>query len=187
MPEGSVINGKQNPLENPTTKCGTESCINGIQRGNPQSWYLHDSPASSASANPPRKASPRYIDATRMLRRQNERLSRTRPDGHEPPNGDHTVRLLHQPRGEGATVGSAEYGGRMLRKEAACSGTPGNAGGEMWASPKLSADTKLTGYGGMTLYTQTLGNSAATVTLCMGIYDLPEAIPAAKLRNSSGW
>jgi hypothetical protein len=41
---------------------------------------------------------------------------------------------------------------------------------------QLAANTVLTGDGGMTLYTQTANSVAATVTLCVAIYDYPPNI-----------
>jgi Tfp pilus assembly protein PilV len=178
-PEGSVINGKSNPLENPTTKCGSEACINGTQRGNPVDWYFADSPATSETVTSP--SAPHAVHNTVAATGE---CSKTKTGGCPVPDlmteGAPTATKLYDYStnldSEGSTLGSAEHGGRMLRKEAECSGTPGNAGGETWATPKLSAAVKLNGYGGITLYTQTLGNSSATVKLCLAVYDYPEAI-----------
>jgi hypothetical protein len=70
-----------------------------------------------------------------------------------------------------------EYaGGRVINNEAACSATPGNSGGEMWVTEPLAAETKLTGAGGLSLFTQTVGGFAQAVTLCVAIYDVPQNI-----------
>ncbi|HEX3693662.1 MAG TPA: prepilin-type N-terminal cleavage/methylation domain-containing protein [Solirubrobacteraceae bacterium] len=178
-PEGSVINGKSNPLENPTTKCGSESCITGAQSGNPVSWYFADSPATSETATAPSAAHTLHntVAAT-------GECSAAKTGGCPVPDlmveGVPTATKLYDYStnldSEGFTRGGAERGGRLLRKEAECSTAPGNAGGETWASPKLTAATKLTGYGGITLYTQPLGNVSATVKLCLAIYDYPATV-----------
>jgi hypothetical protein len=71
-------------------------------------------------------------------------------------------------------------GGRAINvNSASCSGnplsSPDNTTAEMWVSPVLSASssTTLTGYGGITLYTQTVNGATANPTLCVGIYDVP--------------
>lgn len=169
-PEGSVINGKENPLESPETKCGSESCITGIQRGNADSWYFQDSAASSETATAP--AASHTLHSTISG-------SGSVPDlmTEERPTATKLYDYSTNLDGEGATFGSSEHGGRVLRKEAECSGTPSNSGGETWATPKLTKATELTGYGGLTLYTQTLGDvSAASVKLCLRVYDYPETI-----------
>ncbi|MGH2878184.1 MAG: type IV pilus modification PilV family protein [Solirubrobacteraceae bacterium] len=178
-PKGRVVNGAQNPLTEATTKCGTESCITGIQSGNPQSWYLADSPATGESPVAPTVSHKLHntVAAT-------GKCTKTETSGCAVPDlmaeAHPTATTLYDYStdldGEGFTLGSTERGGRLLRKEAECSGTPGNAGGETWATPKLSAATQLTGYGGLTIYTQTLGNTSATVKLCLGVYDFPETI-----------
>lgn len=169
-PEGSVINGKENPLESPETKCGSESCITGIQRGNADSWYFQDSAASSETATAPTVSHTLHntISGSGSVP---DLMTEGRPTATK--LYDYSTNL----DSEGSTFGSSEYGGRVLHKEAECSGTPGNSGGETWATPKLAAATKLTGYGGLTIYTQTLGDvTGATVELCIGVYDYPETI-----------
>lgn len=169
-PEGSVINGKENPLAQPETKCGSEACITGIQRGNANSWYFQDSAASSETATAP-SASHTLHSTVTGSGSVPDLMTESRPTATK--LYDYSTNL----DGEGFTLGSSEYGGRTLKKEAECSGTPGNAGGQTWATPKLTAETKLTGYGGLTIYTQTLGDvSGAKVKLCVGVYDYPETI-----------
>ncbi len=170
------------PLENPTTKCGgTKECITGIQQGNPQISYLHDSYASSETPTAPSKS---HAVHTTIAATGECKSGKTGgcpvPDLMDPTHPTITTLYDYSENldGEGFTLGTTEHGGRLLHKEAECSGTPGNSGGEMWVTPKLTTATKLTGYGGLTLFTQALGNVAATVTLCVGIYDVPEAIPS---------
>jgi hypothetical protein len=47
---------------------------------------------------------------------------------------------------------------------------------ETWVTAPLSANTKLTGYGGLSLYTQTLNASSLGVGLCVAVYDVPKSI-----------
>jgi len=172
------------PLENPTTKCGeTKECITGIQQGNPQSWYLHDSYASSETPTAPSESHAVHttIAATGECK-SGKTAGCPVPDLMDSTHPTTTKLFDYSLNldGEGFTLGAGERGGRLLRKEAECKGTPGNSGGEMWVTPKLGAATKLTGYGGLTLYTQTLNNVAAKVTLCIGVYDVPEAVPSSE-------
>ena len=179
-PEGSVNNGVQNPLESPKTYCVTEGksepCINGIQRGNPQSWYLHSAPAS-APAEPLEGPTHATIAASGTCTKT-ETIGCPAPDSMS-TSSPHATTLddySNDQNATGYTRGPAAYGGRLLRAEAECSGSPGNDGGEMWVTPPLGAATKLTGYGGLSIYTQALNNAAATVKLCVAIYDVPESI-----------
>lgn len=184
VPTGSVINGKQNPLKSPTTDCGTESCINGIQRGNPQSWFLHDAPASLGSPS----IAPMLSHPTRSTVAPSNALLCTNlihsgcpaPDlmDANPPEATTLYDYSTDQDTLGFTNG-AGYGGRALKPDVECSSTPtttDNTKGEMWVTTPLPAETKLTGYGGMSLYTQTVSGVAATVTLCVAIYDVPNNI-----------
>jgi len=67
-------------------------------------------------------------------------------------------------------------GGRVLARESTtCTGTPSadNTMGQMWVSPPLASAKTLTGRGGLSLWTQTLGGAAAGGTLCLEVYDVP--------------
>jgi prepilin-type N-terminal cleavage/methylation domain-containing protein len=173
VPEGSVINGKQNPLENPSTKCGTESCINGAQAGNPQSWYVHDAPASAGS--PP--TAPSANHTTHATVASSGECTEAKTGGCPKPdlmdgNAPSATKLFFYSTDQGET---GYIGGRIVKTDVECSGEPSstdNTKGELWVTPALSAETKLTGYGGMSLYTQTLNNVSAVVTLCVAVYDV---------------
>ncbi len=175
-PEGSVKNGVQNPLESPKTECGGKPCINGIQRGNPQSWYLHSTPAS-APAEPTESPTHATIAASGTCAGQTTTGCPV-PDlmNTSSPLATTLYDYSKDQNATGYTRGPSAYGGRLLRAEAECSAAPGNDGGEMWVTPPLGAATKLTGYGALSIYTQTLNDAAATVKLCVAIYDVPESI-----------
>lgn len=80
------------------------------------------------------------------------------------------------------------YGGRRLEAGVPCnvepktgntpatSETGANFKSQMWVTEPLSAVTTLTGAGGIVLYTQTVNGVAATVTLCVALYEVPEKI-----------
>ena len=75
---------------------------------------------------------------------------------------------------------SATYtGGRVLRRDTTCSGTPtssDNTKGGFWASPPETTNRTLTGKAGMSLYTHTVGNVPAAVTLCIAVYKVPQSL-----------
>ena len=70
-------------------------------------------------------------------------------------------------------------GGRIIRRDTTCSGTPStsdNTKGGFWTSPQLTAPKTLNGKGGMSFYTHTVDNVQASVTLCMAFYDVPASL-----------
>jgi hypothetical protein len=75
---------------------------------------------------------------------------------------------------------SATYsGGRVLRRDTSCNGTPStndNTKGGFWTAPQEQSARVLTGDAGMSLYTQTVGNVTANVTLCIAVYDVPGSL-----------
>ena len=75
---------------------------------------------------------------------------------------------------------SATYaGGRVLRRDVPCNGTPtqaDNTKGGFWTAPANTQARILTGDAGMSLYTQTVGNVTAPVTLCIAVYDVPQSL-----------
>lgn len=208
-PEGSVKNGIENPLENPTTKCGSESCITGIQRGSPQSWYLHDSPASSETASEPTKSHATHATVAPSGTCTSSNTSGCpTPDlmTSAKPGAKKLYDYSTDQDGLGATVSLLEngeclgelrtgacYGGRLLKADVECKEkeTPKpteteNTKGELWVTDPLSAETKLTGYGGLSIYTQTIGGVSATATLCVGVYEMPKSIANLTKTGSPG-
>jgi hypothetical protein len=69
-------------------------------------------------------------------------------------------------------------GGRILRRDTTCSGTPStsdNTKGGFWATPQVPSRV-LNGKGGATLYTHTVDNMTASGTVCIAVYDVPPSI-----------
>jgi prepilin-type N-terminal cleavage/methylation domain-containing protein len=62
-----------------------------------------------------------------------------------------------------------------------------NSQSEMWATAPLSSAMTLTGYGGLTLFSQTLGGGAETVSFCVEIYDIPPSGSAGSLNDLLAW
>jgi|GEM_PF-5177386 len=95
-------------------------------------------------------------------------------------------------------------GGRLLQPTCSglCSGSSGGGTGstsdctggawssgllnvqsEFWVTNPLSSSKTLTGAGGISLFTQTLGSAAATVSFCAEIYDVPPSGTASSLAD----
>lgn len=74
---------------------------------------------------------------------------------------------------------SGYTGGRVLRRDTTCSGTPStsdNTKGGFWTTPQLTAPKTLNGKGGLSFYTQTFNGVQASVTLCMAFYDVSPSL-----------
>lgn len=72
---------------------------------------------------------------------------------------------------------SATTQGRVIKRDSntsttSCSVAPTNdaSSGELWATQPLAQPLKLTGFGGMSLYTSTLTGASQPVTLCVSFY-----------------
>jgi Tfp pilus assembly protein PilV len=188
-PNAGGINAK-NPLASPTTKCGEskESCTNGIGTGKPQQWFLHDSPpetavAPTASHTLHSTVAPSSTSCTATT----TTTACPKPDlmdGSSPPEAATTLYDYSTDQDAAGNTDEAGHGGRALTSaKAACSGMAAvssspseNPKGELWVTTPLSAETKLTGVGALSIYTQTLGGTATAVTLCLGIYDVPNSL-----------
>jgi Tfp pilus assembly protein PilV len=188
-PNAGGANAK-NPLESPTTKCGPkseESCTNGIEVGKPEQYFLHDSPPESAvtptashelhSTVAPSSASCTSTTTTSACPKPDLM------DSSPPPESATTLYdYSNNQDGLGATSGESGHGGRVLMSaNTACSASASssiseNTEGELWVTKPLSTDKKLTGVGALSIYTQTLGGTATAVTLCLGIYDVPNSL-----------
>jgi prepilin-type N-terminal cleavage/methylation domain-containing protein len=83
-------------------------------------------------------------------------------------------------------LGGTWPGGRVLRADTSCSGTPvsptspgsdggvdANTSGAFWVTPTLDAPKTLNGKGGLSLYTQTLSGTETGATLCLAFYEVP--------------
>jgi prepilin-type N-terminal cleavage/methylation domain-containing protein len=195
----NVKNGVENPFENPKTLCGSEPCINGIQRGTPQVWYLHD--IAAPESGEPSSYAKTYTSseggqeghATHATLATSGECTETKTSGCPKPDAMTTHTPTETKLGNystdkntlGHTDGSEYYGGRALEKNSEteektsrCAAKKlANGVGEMWVTPPLTTALKLTGYGALSLYTQTINNvTGQVVTLCVGIYDVPEAL-----------
>ena len=76
-------------------------------------------------------------------------------------------------------VSGGYSGGRVLRRDTGCSGTPSssdNTKGGFWAGPAETAGRTLNGKGGMSIYTHTVDNVSAAVTLCLAVYEVPQSL-----------
>jgi hypothetical protein len=73
-------------------------------------------------------------------------------------------------------IGATSTGGRTLHRDVACSVAPTTTDetkGAFWVTNALTANTTLTGEGGMTLHTETASATGTNVTACVGIYNVP--------------
>ena len=182
-PEGAVLDGNQNPLADPSTTCleggVTVECARGVG-GNAQTWFLYDTPATAAEraditgdhATHPTVAPSGPCSAT-------EDAGCPVPDllGEAPPPAPEPLPDLYRYSIDQRTDGYAA--GRLLRRDAACDGTPtgtDNTKGQLWASAPLADPTIFTGVGGLTLHTHTLDGEQASVALCLAFYDVPESV-----------
>jgi hypothetical protein len=187
---GSTSNGNSNPLESPETKCGGLPCTNGIDEGTAQFWILHDSPASSEAVTTPTAPSASHTTHTTIAATNSTCSSTTTSSACPVPDIMDTTAptattLYNYSTDLGSTTTSPpEYaGGRVIEPGVACASEPGtsqsaeNAKAEMWVSDALTAKTKLTGYGGLSVYTQTIREALDEgEALCIAIYDVPKSI-----------
>jgi prepilin-type N-terminal cleavage/methylation domain-containing protein len=184
LPAGKIINGNANPLSDPTITCNdaagnTVSCTSSVGSSNVSEWYLTDTPAANVYAAPTASHSVHPTVAATGTCSGATTTGCPKPDllsTAATPSGAVTPPLLDY----SSDLAAAGYtGGRLLKRDVTCSATPtttDNAKGGFWASAPLTAPMVLTGSGGMTLVTQTAGAAAAAVTLCLGVYDVPNSI-----------
>ena len=93
------------------------------------------------------------------------------------------------PIGSGGTGPSGSGGGTDSTSDCTSGWSSSllNVQSELWATPPLSAPLTLTGYGGLTIFTQTLGGVSAQVSLCLEIYDIPPSGSAGSLKDILAW
>ncbi len=181
VPQGTSAEGVSDPVENPEIKCGTpaKECLIGIDKGKAQTWTLHDSPASEAVKAP---TANHATHATVAPTESTCTSSKTTSACPKPDLMDTTAPTATTLYNYSTDLGTAptEYaGGRVLKPDVECSETPTkteNSKGELWVTAPLASETKLTGAGGLSLYTQTLRGETQTVKLCVGVYNVPEKI-----------
>lgn len=187
---------KENPAKSAATKCtnakGEEvSCTQALEKGTARTFFLHDveveavekssyEAAESAAETEkghfthttvgPAPAHPDFMDSTPTTRTSLYDYSKDQD-------------------GLGYTYDTNEYGGRQVVADVACNSetaltTTGTepskteaAKGEMWVTSKLASTYKLTGAGGLTIFTQTINGAAEpNLRLCLGVYDVPGEI-----------
>jgi prepilin-type N-terminal cleavage/methylation domain-containing protein len=201
-PKGWVANGVQNPLQSPNTYCGSPPvpCTNGLDTGTPMPFFPCDTSAMTfsgtafsaynTSCTPPTTDNPTHgtIAPINTSLCSGQQVSGCQnPDllGSTPPPQDVTtpstpvcyssdIGCSGNPPPGGTTTG-----GRTLHRDVNCSVTPtatDQTKGAFWVTNSLSADTTLTGDGGMTLYAETAHGVAASVTICVGIYVVPASL-----------
>jgi hypothetical protein len=223
IPTGGISNGNSgNPLNDPNTTCqngaGTRVlCTSPIDSGNPNTFYLHDWPATS-SGTPQLPSASHATHATvgvaagltcTTSQSQGQILSNITgcpvPDLMDPnppaaPIG--TIAPLYQYSTDQATTGYP--GGRLLAPT--CSNGTGcgtestsdcNGGAwasnllsvqsQFWVSSPVTATTTLTGDAGISMFTQTANSTQAAVSFCIEIYDVPPSGAAGSLGDLLAW
>ena len=200
-----------NPLTNPGTTCTNpqgqtgQPCTSPINSGNPNTYYLHDWPATSGTPQPPSAdgvthatvapVSNLLCTTSALLAGLLQSISGCPvPDvmDNTPPSG--TGPLYHYSTDQ---LPDTSYpGGRILQPfctaNALCGANSGGGSGSVsdcnsstgfgnllnvqagfWVSSPVTATTTLTGDGGISLFSQTVGSAQAVVSFCLEIYDIP--------------
>ncbi len=222
-PAGGISNGSSgNPLNDPNTTCqntvGTRvSCTSPIDSGNPNTFYLHDWPASSSGAPQLPLAShathPTVGVAGGLLCTAVPALAALLAnitgcpvpdlmDANPPaaPNG--TLAPLYQYSTDQATAGYP--GGRLLQptcgngtgcgtkstsdcNSGAWAGNLVRVQSQFWVSSPVTATTTLTGDAGLSMFTQTANSAQAAVSFCVEIYDVPPSGSAGSVADLLAW
>jgi hypothetical protein len=221
-PQGGVVNGTAgNPITSPASVCTNSAgqqvtCVAPIDSGNPNTFYLHDCPATNSSCPAPSSNSVTHqtVGIASGLTCTGSQLQATTagetagcpiPDlmDSNPPAGDPTTTLYQY----STDLGTTGYppGGRIVQP--LCAGSSGCGTGqpsdcsnnttfaatltppqnEFWVSPPLSSSTTLTGDGGMSLYTQTQNGASAVISFCIEIYDVPPSGSPGSLADLLAW
>lgn len=187
-----------NPVTSGATKCINEareevSCTQALNKGTARTFFLHDVEAEA-------------VESSSYEAIENEVESKSVEKGHptthtvgpapaKPDFMDSTPATRtalydysNDQNGLGFTYGIDQYGGRRIAADVACNSETALTSngsepskeafkGEMWVSSRLGSNYKLTGDGGLTIFTQTLGEAPEpNVRLCLGVYDVPERI-----------
>ena len=202
-----------NPLTNPDTTCTNSQGVSGqpctslIDSGNPNTYYLHDWPATGGSPQAPTADNVTHATVatvTGLLCTVSPLLAQILgnitgcpvPDlmDTNPPSATAST-LFHYSTDQ---LPDSKYpGGRVLQPVCStlgilCSGNSGggtdstsdcasntgfgnllNVQAGFWVSSPVTATTTLTGDGGISLFSQTVGGASANVSFCLEIYDIP--------------
>ena len=164
----------------PVTECLDDlgeprECVNRLT-DTVRSLFLTDTPATSDLRQPISGSHTTHPTITGVLCGVLVVLCPPTPDllGDDPPPllaGDILPPLFKY----STDVSGGYTGGRVLRKDTSCSGTPtrDNTKGGFWTARPETAARILTGDAGMSIFTHTLDNVPAAVTLCIAVYNVP--------------
>lgn len=188
-PAGLVEDGVRNPLADPETRCQPDSgptvpCTSSIGSDSAAGWFLYDTPATKATWTATGGDHPTHptIAPTGLCSGLTAALAIGCPVpdlmGEDPTPSDGGDRADPPPDRSTDQGGSAGSGGRVLRRDVSCGGSPSsdNHRSQLWVTPPQAAARTLTGSGGMTLFTRTAGGATAAVTLCVRFYVVPGSI-----------
>lgn len=212
MPAGGISNGLTgNPLTNPATTCkdsggNTVSCTSPIDAGSPNTFYLHDWPATNTGSVQIPSANHAVHDTVGVVSGllctvvtttgcPTPDLMDSNPpanlgNGSTPPLYNYSTDLgttgfpggsLIQPtctNGTGCGTGSTSD-----CNNGAWTSSLVNAQSHLWVSSPVTATTTLTGEGGVSMFTQTLNSVQALVSFCIEIYDVPPSGSPGSLAN----
>jgi prepilin-type N-terminal cleavage/methylation domain-containing protein len=180
----------------------SQPCTSLIDSGNPNTYYLHDWSATGGTPQPPSSDHVTHATvaavSSLLCAIGIDLTGCPTPDlmDNTPPAAADTT-LYHYSTDQHAP--DASYtGGRILQPlcptlGTLCSGSSGGGTGQtsdcsantgflsnllnvqagFWVSSPVTATTTLTGDGGISLYSQTVGGASAVVSFCLEIYDIP--------------
>jgi Tfp pilus assembly protein PilE len=185
-PTEGVSDGINNVLQAPDTQClegGVWGQCAGSALGDVTTWFAYDTPATSSSTRQtiagdhtthPTVAALSALTCNLLI----ITTGCPKPDllGETPaPVAGDVLPTLFNYSSEAA---GSYLGGRVLKRDVGCSGTPSadNSKSHMWTTPPLDAAKQLTGAGGLTVYSQTLNGVSAGATLCVRFYDVPNSL-----------
>jgi Tfp pilus assembly protein PilV len=181
-PVGAPTNGQPNPVTSATTTCQDSSgqavpCTNGLSGGGSAvTFYPTDSSYNATYTAPcaDNAPHPTILGLIPLV---------------QPPVPDQMTSsvpsscsgFVSNPPCFSTGVGCLPgVGGRELvppSSGGSCGSPPSdNTKSEFWVTPSLALNTKVTGSGAMTLYTQTAGGASINVTLCLQLYLEPPAL-----------
>jgi Tfp pilus assembly protein PilV len=178
-PEASNGEGA-NPLESPNTQCEDNGvvveCTQGVG-GTVRTWYLYDTPATQVTrqdilgshATHPTVAPGGTCTAVNTT-------GCPVPDlmGVDPPAAPAVTPPVYNYSNE--IGGGSTPGGAVVRRDAACSGTPtatDNTKGHLWVTAPVSAPMSVEGHAALSVSTQTFNGVSAAATLCIALYNVP--------------
>jgi Tfp pilus assembly protein PilV len=182
-PVGEVVDGDENPLTGPSTKCTSGGvvveCANTID-GTVSSFYLYDTPATYSARQDVSASHPSHPTVAPSGTCTSSNTSGCpKPDlmGSTPPPDPTVTPSLYNYSNE--VTGGTWPGGAVIRRDAACTGTTtttDNTKGHLWVTAPLAAPMKLTGDAALNLSTATFNGVSAAVTICVRFYSVGNSI-----------